>query len=148
MAEKKKKSYREQNHDNSRRKAKGQPRAWTTEKQFYDDLQEFVDHVKHTDYTILPTLSSFRLWLKDYKDKPVDIGTITLTLNDYYSDYKNNWYQMLSDTLTEGAALGHYQPATTIFALKNWCKWTDKQEVVADTTIRIELDASLQDWAK
>lgn len=29
--------------------------------------------------------------------------------------------------------LGHYQPTMSIFALKNWCKWTDKQEIDVST---------------
>ena len=45
--------------------------------------------------------------------------------------------------------LGHYQNTMSIFALKNWCKWTDKQEVTTNTVIddnqRVEIQKLVEE---
>lgn len=47
--------------------------------------------------------------------------------------------------------LGHYQSAMSIFALKNWCKWTDKQEVdvsAIDDSTREEIERLVSEARK
>ena len=47
--------------------------------------------------------------------------------------------------------LGKYQPTMSIFALKNWCSWSDRVENVALTAEDIkqdELSKSLEEMAK
>ena len=43
----------------------------------------------------------------------------------------------------EGAMLGHYQSAMSIFALKNWCKWTDNANDMTDNDALGKLDSIL-----
>lgn len=39
--------------------------------------------------------------------------------------------------------LGHYQSAMSIFALKNWCKWTDNANDMTDNDALGKLDSIL-----
>ena len=36
---------------------------------------------------------------------------------------------MRADVIATGAMIGRYNASSAIFGLKNWCGWTDKQEV-------------------
>jgi hypothetical protein len=49
--------------------------------------------------------------------------------------------------------LGRYNSTMSIFALKNWCKWTDKQEVTQETKLAVTdnfldalSDSAAEDW--
>ena len=42
----------------------------------------------------------------------------------------------LADTITEGVNLGKYNTTMSIFALKNWCNWADKNEQKVETSTK------------
>lgn len=70
---------------------------------------------------IIPNQSNFSRWLG------IDYALITRAMVDdpnAQSRYKN----LLADLLSEGAMVGVYQTASTIFTLKNMCDWADKYE--------------------
>ena len=49
-------------------------------------------------------------------------------MEKYYPDVKSKVNVLVSDVLAQGAALGYWNSTITIFVLKNWCHWSDKQE--------------------
>ena len=44
------------------------------------------------------------------------------------ADAQTQYKQILADILSEGAVVGAYSTAPTIFSLKNLCDWADKYE--------------------
>ncbi len=61
--------------------------------------------------------------------------TIRRCYDEYWADIKKEFEELRADLLIRGSSMGRYNATTAIFALKNWCKWTDKQEVVQETNI-------------
>jgi hypothetical protein len=62
-------------------------------------------------------------------------NTVRRSFDQYWADIKKEFEEMRADLLVRGTAMGKYNSTIAIFALKNWCKWTDKQEV---TTANID----------
>lgn len=107
----------------------GKPRKFKDDKQLIELYQQFCNYVKYDmEYAIAPTQTEFCRWL-EINFTGADRKTIYNYLNTYFPTIKSEYEKILSDTCTQGAMIGKYQPAMTIFALKNWCKWTDKQEI-------------------
>lgn len=111
----------------TKQKTAGQPKKFESGEELVELFREFCRYVEAGGFTILPTQSKFCDWLED-SYKPVAIRTIWISLNKYYPSVKSEYDRLLSDTLTQGAALGMYNVTMTIFCLKNWCNWKDKQE--------------------
>ena len=80
-----------------------------------------------------------------------DRRTIYNALNKYFPTVKRDFEKLQSDTMTEGAMTGKYNPTMTIFALKNWCEWKDKQETEISGkdggVIKIALSDEVKDYA-
>lgn len=128
----------------------GQPRAFATGDEFMGLFSEFLLYVRSTNYEIMPTRSMFLWWLKEYKKKKIDFRTVYLTINEYYPEIKRFYDEMVAEALVEGSAKDQYKQNIVIFALKNWCGWSDKQEIgnKDGQAFRIELDGKLSDWSK
>lgn len=106
---------------------RGQPKKIKSEQQLIDLWNKFCDYVRDSEYTTAPTQTDFCRWLsKEFCE--CDRRTIYNSLNKYFPTVKKEFEQIQADTITSGAMLGKYNPTMSIFALKNWCKWTDKQE--------------------
>ena len=70
---------------------------------------------------IVPNQSNLAQWLG------VSSYSITHCMkND--PEAQSRYKHILADCLSEGAMMGIYQPASTIFSLKNLCDWADKYE--------------------
>lgn len=113
---------------------RGQPKKFKSGEQLIDLWKQFCKHIKDNEYTEVPTQTNFEQWL-NIQYKPVTVRTIYNALNEYFPTIKKDFESVQADLIAEGAMLGRYQPTMSIFALKNWCKWTDKQEV---TTANID----------
>ena len=110
----------------------GQPRRFKSGQELIDLWQEFCNDIREEEYTSAPTQTAFGRWLA-VKYKNIDRKTIYNSLNEYFPNVKKEFEAIRADVISEGTMLGKYQPTMSIFALKNWCRWTDKQEVYAST---------------
>lgn len=110
---------------------RGQPKKIKSGKQLIDLWTSFCEYIRDTEYTIAPTQTDFCRWLSKEFDS-CDRRTIYNALNKYFPTIKGEFERIQADTITSGAMLGKYNSTMSIFALKNWCKWTDKQEVTAE----------------
>ncbi len=70
---------------------------------------------------IIPNQTNLAKWLGVSKQRITDV---MLKDADAQLQYKNT----LADCLSEGAMIGVYNTASTIFTLKNMCDWADKYE--------------------
>ncbi len=113
-------------------KGGGQPRAFKSPEDLIDSFYDFIEHIRMNEYSIYPTKSNFARYLQ------ISARTVYNTVDRYFPEIKKTYIDMLSDCLTEGASLGKYEKGMTIFCLKNWCNWADKQENV-NTEIKPKL---------
>lgn len=122
--------------------SRGQPRKFNSGKQLIAVFREFCDWIIDNDFVRVPNQTNFCKWLADnYTD--CDRRTIYNALNKYFPTIKSDFEQAQSDVIAEGAMLGHYQSAMSIFALKNWCKWTDNANDMTDHDALGKLDSIL-----
>lgn len=110
----------------------GQPKKFSNGKQLIELFRAFCDEIVEYEFTRVPNQTNFCKWLEKHYSS-VDRKTIYTSLNKYFPSIKKDFEQIQSDIIAEGGMLGRYQPTMSIFALKNWCKWTDKQEVDVST---------------
>jgi len=113
---------------------KTKPTKFKSAKQLIELWQEFCDEIVEAEFYTIPSQTSFCKWLTVHYEG-ADRKTIYNSLNKIFPDIKKDFEAIRADVIAEGSMLGKYQPTMSIFALKNWCKWTDKQEV---TTANID----------
>lgn len=107
----------------------GQPKRFNSGEQLIELFEQFCNEIIQNDFYRVPNQTNFCKWLQDNYNS-VDRKTIYTSLNKYFPSIKKQFEQIQGDVIAEGSMLGHYQPTMSIFALKNWCKWADKQEIV------------------
>lgn len=110
----------------------GQPKKFSSGKVLIELFRDFCNEIIENEFNRVPNQTNFCKWLEKHYST-VDRKTIYTSLNKYFPTIKKDFEQTQSDVIAEGSMLGHYQPTMSIFALKNWCKWTDKQEVDVST---------------
>lgn len=108
---------------------RGQPKKIKNKQQLIELWSDFCEHIREIEYSIAPTQTDFCVWLRK-EFGSCDRKTIYNALNKYFPTVKSEFERIQADTITSGAMLGKYNSTMSIFALKNWCKWTDKQEVI------------------
>lgn len=109
-------------------KTAGQPKKFQSGEELIELFRQFCRYViDEREYSITPSQTNFCEWLEANRS-PVTVRTIYNALNKYFPDVKKDYEQLQSDLLAEGAMTGKYNPTMTIFTLKNWCNWRDKQE--------------------
>lgn len=113
---------------------KTKPTKFKSAKQLIELWQEFCDEIVEAEFYTIPSQTSFCKWLTVHYEG-ADRKTIYNSLNKIFPDIKKDFEAIRADVIAEGAMLGKYNSTMSIFALKNWCKWTDKQEV---TTANID----------
>ena len=84
----------------------------------------FCQNIIDEGYTRIPSQTEFCRWLSTQYEK-TDRKTVYNALNKYFPTIKKEFEQIQSDTIAQGGMVGAYKHAMAIFALKNWCKWTD-----------------------
>lgn len=121
------------------KKTRGHPKRWENADDFLNDWDSYCNYIMENDFCVVPTMTDFVRWLEK-NGLAADRKTIYWTINEYYPILKNKIDEMRSDLVVQGAALGKYpSTAMCIFALKNWCGWTDKQETKNDNNTKIEI---------
>ena len=128
----------------------GQPKKFSSGKQLIELFGSFCDEIIDNGFNRVPNQTNFCKWLEKHYSS-VDRKTIYTSLNKYFPAIKKDFEQIQSDIIAEGGMLGHYQSAMSIFALKNWCKWTDKQEVdvsAIDDSTREEIERLVSEARK
>lgn len=112
---------------------KTKPTKFRSAKQLIELWQAFCDDIVAKDFETIPSQTAFCRWLATHYEN-TDRKTIYNSLNKIFPAIKKEFEQIQSDVIAEGSMLGHYQPAMSIFALKNWCRWKDREENIIDGT--------------
>lgn len=107
------------------KRTRGQPKRFSSGKQLISLYAQFCDCIIANGYDVIPSQTEFCRWLKEHYTS-ADRHTIYTALNKYFPDIKKEFEQLQSDVIAAGGMLGKYQSKMSIFALKNWCKWSDK----------------------
>ena len=131
---------------------KTKPTKFKSAKQLIELWQTFCDEIVESEFYTIPSQTSFCKWLAAHYEG-TDRKTIYNSLNKIFPDIKKDFEAIRADVIAEGSMLGKYQPTMSIFALKNWCKWTDKQEVTQETKLAVTdnfldalSDSAAEDW--
>ena len=120
-------------------RGRGKPKRWKNENEFLQDWNAYCNYIVENDFCVVPTMTDFAMWLEK-NGFGADRRTIYNAIHEYFPGVKNKIENMRSDLVVQGAALGKYpSTAMCIFALKNWCGWTDKQETKSDNNTKIEI---------
>jgi hypothetical protein len=104
-------------------------------------LSEFCEAIVEHGYNKLPSRSNFCRWYADQCKQSISTRTVWLSMTQYYPGIKDDAMELISDVLVQGAALGKWNSTMVIFALKNWCHWSDRkepeQESADELTVRV-----------
>lgn len=125
----------------------GQPRKFECGEDMIGLYKEFCGEIVDNGFIDVPTQTSFERWLADKIDG-CDRRTIYNTMNRYFPNIKKEFESIRADVVTQGTMMGKYQPSMSIFALKNWCGWSDRQEIQSDGRIEISLAGELGEYSK
>jgi len=101
---------------------KGQPRTISSADELMNLWAGYIDSIVNDDYKVYPTKSGFAKFIG------CNYTTVYHSIYDYYNGTKKDFDGLLADTLANGVNAGMYNVTMTIFCLKNWCSWADKQE--------------------
>jgi hypothetical protein len=113
------------------KRGRGHPKSFENEDELIRLWTEYNVEIRANGYIDVPTRSAFCERLTE-NHKSVDRKTIYTSITKYFPNIKKDFLDILSDTLATGAMLGKYNSTMTIFALKNWSDWKDKQEIEQD----------------
>ena len=105
----------------------GQPKRFESGEQLIALWYEFCAEIVEDGYKIAPTFTEFGKWLAVAHDE-TDRKTLYNALYKYFPEVKSVVEGARADVVAQGTMLGKYQPSMSIFALKNWCGWTDRME--------------------
>lgn len=125
---------------------RGQPKKFDSD-QLISLWREFCDEICDEGFKNVPTQTAFCRWLNHRYEK-TDRKTIYNSLNKYFPEIKKEFDKIQSDVFATGGMLGRYNPTMTIFALKNWCAWTDKAEVHEDEGVTVVLSEEAKELAE
>lgn len=119
----------------------GQPKSFKNGDELIELWQEFCDEIVNNEFKTVPTQTEFSKWLK-IKYGKVDRKTIYNSLNKYFPAIKEQFEKIRADVIMQGGMLGKYQPTMSIFGLKNWCKWADRNENINNNKTDLKVDLS------
>lgn len=108
-----------------KKSTKGRPRGFRSAKHLIEWLYEFCESIVDEGFKTVPTQTEFIRWCIRVKGLEVSPRTLSKAINHYYPDIRAEWEQIRSDTLVYGGAIDKYKQSMAIFALKNWCGWSD-----------------------
>ena len=102
----------------------GHPKIFDSGEKLIELWIDFCNDIVDHEYASVPTQTEFCRWLAE-NYKSTTRRTIYNSLNKYFPTIKKEFEQIQSDTIAQGAMLGHYNSTMSIFGLKNWCGWGD-----------------------
>lgn len=115
----------------------GQPKRFKTGEKLIQLWETFCRQIVSEGYQIAPTQTEFCNWLREHCTS-TDMKTIYNSLNKYFPETKKEFERIRGDVLTQGAMLGKYHATMTIFALKNWCNWSDGKREEENTIEKLD----------
>lgn len=118
---------------------KGRPRGFRSAKHLLDWFYEYCETIERSGFATVPTKSGFLRWCTQVKGLKVSRRTLYTALREYYPEIRDELELVHADTIVVGTATGKYQQAIMIFALKNWCAWSDRTEPEASTQVNVVL---------
>lgn len=121
----------------------GKPKTFKNGKELIELWFEFCDDIEKKGYSVIPSKTAFSKWLSK-KGKGVDRRTIYNALNAYFPDIKDDFNNIRADMMIQGAMVGKYHAAATIFGLKNFCGWEDKPTTDENTAALEALDKLIE----
>lgn len=111
-----------------KKKSQGQPRAFRSARHLVEWFDQYCEELERDEFRAVPTFTGFARWCRDVKGSKVSRRTLYSAIREYYPEVRDELEDLRADTLVSGAARGDYAASVTIFALKNWCRWTDRAE--------------------
>lgn len=109
------------------KRGRGRPKTFGNKKELIRLYAEFCDHIRENGFYTIPSQSAFCRYMRENYGG-ADRHTVYTSLNKYFPNIKKEFEELRSDTIAEGAMLGRYNSTMSIFALKHWCKWSDRAE--------------------
>lgn len=117
----------------------GRPRGFRSGKHLLDWYVAYCEGIEADGYKTVPTQSGFLRWCSRVKGIKVSRRTLYTALRSYYPEIREELELVQSDTIVAGTATGKYQQSIMIFALKNWCHWTDQAAPEQSSDVRVVL---------
>ena len=114
---------------------RGQPRKFRSGEHLIKCLSEFCEAIVEHGYNKLPSRSNFCRWYADQCKQSISTRTVWLSMTQYYPGIKDDAMELISDVLVQGAALGKWNSTMVIFALKNWCHWSEKKDTAVGADV-------------
>lgn len=108
----------------------GQKTIFESTDQFINEFNAYMIDIVDNGYEKLPTKLDFAITRK------ISPATVQREYNKLTANEKKEWQANLSDVITAGVNLGKYNTTMSIFALKNWCNWADKNEQKVETSTK------------
>ena len=103
---------------------------YDTVEDFIDALNSYVADIVQSGYEKLPTKTDFAFC------NNIHPATVYRYFDKMSETQKREWSTTLSDIITAGVNAGKYNTTMSIFALKNWCNWADKNEQKVETSTK------------
>lgn len=124
------------------KRGRGQPKKLNRElfEQYVFEYFEYIYNSQTNGNADVPTFYGFYMFVKE--KTPCSYHTIRRCFDEYWADTKKEFENIRANLLVRGTSLGKYQPTIVIFALKNWCSWSDRPNeatVIIDDTTRNEV---------
>lgn len=109
--------------EDSAKRGRGRPRKFE-EGELPELYEEFCDEIIDNGYELAPTRTEFSRWLRRKRNSGTR-KTIYNYLYKYYPEEKKEIVGITGDVIASGAMKNKYNVTMAIFALKNWCNWSD-----------------------
>lgn len=106
----------------------GQHTIFKSTEEFIKEFDTYMIDIVNNGFEKLPTKLDFAI------TKGISPSTVQREYNKLTENEKKEWQSALSDVITAGVNAGKYNTTMSIFALKNWCNWADKQESKVEKT--------------
>lgn len=107
----------------------GKPPVFNSPEELISRFEDFIEHISDIDYAVFPTKRQFAKFLG------ITQRTLYNYIDVYFPEIKKQWQEMLADCISEGITAGKYPVNYSIFAEKNLCGWTDRQENTVQQTV-------------
>ena len=132
-----------------KKKGVGRPKTFSSAEELINLFTEFCEDIRSFDKSIyVPSKTDFCLWLKNERGYECDRRTLYNSLNEYFPDIKKDFDAIRADAIVNGGMRGKYQSTMAIFALKNWCGWSDKSEEKEDEGVTVVLSGDAKELAE